>query len=535
MAPLIFVRLVGALAISDANGRDCTPRGGKARGLIALLCLSPDRRRTRRWLESRLWSDRGADQASGSLRQVLVEVRAALGTAAGCLRTDREMIELLSAETDLEADPAAARAALEQGRELFEGIELKDPAFVAWKADQLARFVQGAAPKPVQLDLTGTGLPLLLQTGELPSGVGGFVALSLADAIGGLVSEFATVDLYGTQGALVQLGPPERGLALSVEARRVDAQLHLMVHLRARRSGQVMWSRQAVLPLDAPDLLSEGAFPGIVFEAAEAALSALPRLSGEDTTTLRTEAMVAQAVREMFSFDASRLVEADRLLLDVERVWPTPRVFAWHALLRQIMAVEQIGGSREVLFTEADIFARKAMEGAPDNPLVLALVSQVRVMLDGNPDAGSALARDAVARSPSNAHAYAAQAGSLLRIGKYEQAFAAAQRGTQLASRSSFLQWWESLGGLTQVAMGDHEGAIRSYEAAHARAPNFRSPLRHLLFLYMATGQTEKAVRVLADLRRVEPDFSLARIREDPDYPAGTLRRTGLLKLSLPD
>ena len=37
MAPLIFVRLVGALAISDANGRDCTPRGGKARGLIALL------------------------------------------------------------------------------------------------------------------------------------------------------------------------------------------------------------------------------------------------------------------------------------------------------------------------------------------------------------------------------------------------------------------------------------------------------------------------------------------------------------------
>ena len=43
------------------------------------------------------------------------------------------------------------------------------------------------------------------------------------------------------------------------------------------------------------------------------------------------------------------------------------------------------------------------------------------------------------------------------------------------------------------------------------------------------------AQRALADLKRLEPDFTLDRIREDPSYPAGTLRRARLLKISFPD
>ncbi len=534
-APLIFVQLVGVLSVRDGSGRDCTPRGAKARGLIALLCLSPDRRRTRRWIEARLWSDRGPEQASGSLRQALVELRAALGDVSDVLLSDREMIEITGVQTDLEAEPEAARAALAAGRDLIEGLDLRDPAFRAWRAEQRARIMGSPLPGGSAAGEADLALPLVLHTGSLPGGVGGFVTLALADAIGGLVSEFATVDVFGAQGALLHLGPQERGLALTVEATEADGQLHLIANLGSRRTGQVLWSRQASLPLRAPEQMAEGAFPGLVFEAAEAALAALPRLAGDDAAPLRAEALVARAVREMFSFDSRRLQLADQLLRDAALIQPQARVFAWHALLRQIMAVEQPDSNRQSLFSDAEMFARKAMEGAPDNPLVLALVSQVRVMLDANAEAGAALARDALALSPNNAFAHAAEAGSLLRGGRYDAAFLAAQRGAQMASRSSFLHWWQSLSGLTQVASGNYDGAIRSYEAAHARAPQFRSPLRHLLFLYIATGDTEKAVRVLADLRRLEPDFSLARIRDDPNYPAGTLRRTALLKLTLPE
>ena len=73
------LRLVGQFRLVDRLGVDRAPRGAKARAVLAMLVQVPEHRRSRRWLEARLWSDRGAEQASGSLRQVLVELRHAMG------------------------------------------------------------------------------------------------------------------------------------------------------------------------------------------------------------------------------------------------------------------------------------------------------------------------------------------------------------------------------------------------------------------------------------------------------------------------
>jgi hypothetical protein len=59
--------------------------------------------------------------------------------------------------------------------------------------------------------------------------------------------------------------------------------------------------------------------------------------------------------------------------------------------------------------------------------------------------------------------------------------------------------------------------------------------MRHLLFLYMAAGEETKAQRVMTSLLRAEPDFSIDRVRNDPDYPASTLRRSGLLDRVMQD
>ena len=112
---------------------------------------------------------------------------------------------------------------------------------------------------------------------------------------------------------------------------------------------------------------------------------------------------------------------------------------------------------------------------------------------------------------------------------RYETARALRRGERELA----FLPFLEVLSGLAAIGVGDVESAISHFEAARARAPQSRAPLRHLLFLYLKTGQTDKALKILADLRRVEPDFSFSRIKDDPAYPAGTLRSTGLVNLSI--
>lgn len=537
MTGSLQVNLVGVLMLRDATGRDCTPRGAKARGVISLLALSPGHRRTRRWIEAKLWSDRGPEQASGSLRQALMELRTALGPAADCLKADREFVALTGLETDLEADPEVSRARLAGGSELLEGIEVRDQAYDEWLREQRARFgEEQLRPGPTPpLGEDGTGIPLLIRTGHMPTGFGGFATLAMADAIGGLVSEFAAVNVYGTSGATVQLGPEERGLMMQIDASEADDQLHVMCILGATRTGQSLWSRRVSLPLRQRDLLAQGEFPAIVFEAAEAALASLPRVVGSETALLKVEGLVARAVREMFSFDSHRLRLADSLLSEAARLMPGARIYAWQSLLRQIMLMERTEPNRAELLDQASGFARKAMDGPWMNPLVLALVSQVQTTLLGDLDKGKALARDAMARSPYNAFGHAAAAVIHLREGRPEQALQTAQQGARLAQSSSFLHWWESLAGMAYIGLGQFDDAISVYESARSRAPSFRPPLRNLLFLYLKRGDQEKALRTLDDLRRLEPDFTLDRARNDPDYPVETMRRANFLHLPFPD
>ena len=128
------LQLVGTVRMLDQRGDDCTPRSAKARAVLAMLTSVPERRRSRRWLESRLWSDRGADQAAGSLRQALMQIRRALGEDADRLCADREAVWV----DGFEPDSAADRDASAQGREYLEGGDIPDPAFEDWLRQERA-------------------------------------------------------------------------------------------------------------------------------------------------------------------------------------------------------------------------------------------------------------------------------------------------------------------------------------------------------------------------------------------------------------
>lgn len=523
------LQLIGTTELRDSTGRDCTPRSAKARAILALLARVPERRRTRRWLESRLWSDRGAEQASGSLRQALMEIRRALGPDAELLTADREYISFPGLSTDLDDDPDEAARALAQGREFLEGLDVADNEFEDWLRTERQRLNGGAARGGAGgFSLAPT--PLLLSARDLPGGTAGFVALALADAIGQLVTEFAEVEIYtdGPEG-VTELALPSRGLMLTVQGALAGGALQVLVTLAMRPARQILWSRRAALPLDAADLTQAGDFPQIVYQAAEAvfsAIAALPRRGDEETLV---DAAIGQAVRDMFSFDAEKLRRADRRLAEVTAATGLPRAWAWRAYLRQIMAVERTEPDWDRLRAEADEFSRRSLQLPGASPLILALGSQVRAMLDSDHEAGSALARESLLQSPFNAFGHAAMSGALLRAGRAEDALAAARQGSRVAGRSAFAFWWEALAGLSAMQLGRLDEAAAHYQNAHLRAPSFRAPLRHLIVLHMVAGRTDKAEQMMAALRRVEPDFTLARVREDGSYPAATLRNGPLL------
>ncbi|MFO1143970.1 MAG: hypothetical protein U1E59_16645 [Amaricoccus sp.] len=129
----IFLDLLGPLRLRDAAGTELTPRGRKSQGLLALLGLSPGLRRSRTWLQDKLWSDRAPVQASGSLRQCLTEIRTSLGRHVDCLRTDRGWVALDPERVHVIADRDRPSA---RDLEFLEGLDIRDAEFEHWIRDQ---------------------------------------------------------------------------------------------------------------------------------------------------------------------------------------------------------------------------------------------------------------------------------------------------------------------------------------------------------------------------------------------------------------
>jgi hypothetical protein len=130
----LILDLGGPFRLRDAEGEDLTPRSRKAQGLLALVGTAPSLRRSRPWLQDKLWSERGAEQGSASLRQCLTEIRAALRCHRGCLRTDSGWVAL-------DADRVLVNATLSDRDEnaeveFLEGLDIRDPEFENWLRDQ---------------------------------------------------------------------------------------------------------------------------------------------------------------------------------------------------------------------------------------------------------------------------------------------------------------------------------------------------------------------------------------------------------------
>ena len=141
----LFLDLLGPLCLRDAAGVDLTPRGRKSQGLLALVAVSPALRRSRSWLQDKLWSDRPQEQGSASLRQCLTEVRASLGRHVDCLMTDRGWVAL---------DPARVHVLAERDQaelddvEFLEGLDIRDAEFEHWVRDQRMRHAERHSHAP---------------------------------------------------------------------------------------------------------------------------------------------------------------------------------------------------------------------------------------------------------------------------------------------------------------------------------------------------------------------------------------------------
>jgi DNA-binding SARP family transcriptional activator len=145
------IRLLGPVTIVN-DGKPVAVTSKKARALVGYLALREGTEVPRSILTGLLWGERSEEQARGSLRQTLSELRAALSTSPALpIAATKESVTWTRGSAWIDAkvlegaavaaeDEALRDAAALIGGELMEGFSIGEAPFEQWLAAERQRF-----------------------------------------------------------------------------------------------------------------------------------------------------------------------------------------------------------------------------------------------------------------------------------------------------------------------------------------------------------------------------------------------------------
>jgi predicted ATPase/DNA-binding SARP family transcriptional activator len=137
------IRLLGGFEVAGAEAvPESAWRLRRAKSLVKLLALAPDRRLHREQVAEVLWPDRDQGSAANNLRQALFVARRALGDGSDCLSVRDGVLALVAVAVDVDAfEQAVAQAraeptieACERAAALYGGELLPEDRYEEWTA-----------------------------------------------------------------------------------------------------------------------------------------------------------------------------------------------------------------------------------------------------------------------------------------------------------------------------------------------------------------------------------------------------------------
>ncbi|MFM7443633.1 MAG: hypothetical protein ACKO2N_06935, partial [Tabrizicola sp.] len=409
------VRIHGPFRVKDDAGTDVTPVGMKERALLALVLLSPGQRRTRAWLQDKLWSDRDPQQGSGSLRQALSNIRKALGRAGDRLKADRTAIWL---------EPEVVLPVDEPG-ELLDDIDVRDPEFSNWLRDQRQATPQIApsySAGPGLLDSRIRATVLLRHTDFDLSTRMTFLTRALSQRIASDLLLIGEMDVLQSGTDTEPAGQEHANVLVEIETFGEGDSGFVMVRVTGLPSRRAVWSGRMSITAAITDLWDAPEATRLVNQTVRKVadlVAAAPHMAHQQA--------YHRAVRRVYEYDRDALAKADEMFASIQDGELRGPALAWRSFVRLTYALEFRDSNAEMV-AAASAFADEALRTTPDHPVVLALTSQVRLKLEGDLEAAHYLALRAAEVDDQNPYALDALSQTLILHGQFERANSLAQR-----------------------------------------------------------------------------------------------------------
>ncbi|MGB7317541.1 MAG: hypothetical protein WBC85_06190 [Planktotalea sp.] len=521
------VNYFGTFSLVAPDGRNVTPKGSKAKGLLAMLCEITEMRRGRRWLEGRLWSNRSAAQASGSLRQTLSEIKACFGEDDHVFGADRLDVWLNPEfiETDLDAIDNASTAE----RDLLEGLVIRDEQFQDWLNGFRARYgsVQSTPQSPAALPNLSKIKIRAIQSdrGTTIEQIAGNV---IADQVAKSIEERLSARRFSSEHTKSPDTTPDLEIRCNVAKDGESGIVFLQVH--RGHDGRILFSGHRSVAGDLSEAISANIVQGLVHSAVSKINHRMPSVFDLNRPEVAATGFTSLGLRKLSRFDPQGLDDAQSHFASAHDADPNGVYLAWRAFARMAQLVEGAGSERDAHLEEVKQLTSDTLQTSGDNGLAVALVALTRIMLDDDLIAPAELAQKAILWNENNFFAQQTLAVAHSAVGDTEKAYQISRACQNAFPQDELGHLWDLYHSLVCISSGRLDEARQAALRASQAAPAFVAPRRQLVALCANAGDLENARVHLNALRKLESDFSLDRYLNDPEYPVLTLRNAGLIQ-----
>ena len=524
---LYQVYCFGSLQILDLDGVDLAPKGSKARGLIALLLDAQNMLRGRRWLESKLWSDRASEQASGSLRQTLAEIRTAFGDHRDLLQSNR--IDVWLEKDKIDCDLSINCTFRNAHRELLEGLDVRDPEFEDWLRDFRTRHEMLHAPAVQQQN---AGIRIECVTSEDGTRSERLMGNIIADQVAKIIEERFTG--WRETRAKGWSDDSASDIRIHCEVTREAASDVVFIRAEQISSRYTLFSDYRDIQRSGANTISDKVVASLAHLAAQKVSAKLPLQFDLKRPEASATGFANLALKRLWTFEKENIEKANALMSNAYDTDQNGIYLAWRAFIQMAKIVDSLETDSYELVGEVQELARKSIEKASDNSLVLALASLSQIMVQDDLSTPAELSRQAVDVNSNNLFALQSMAMAKSSLGDCEAAYRLSKFCQNALPHDDIRHLWDLYHCLVCISVHRFEEAREAGKRAALRCPSFVAPQRQLISLNAHLGDMNAARKNLKALKKLEPEFSLDSYKNDPDYPVHSLRKSGLI-LTVPN
>lgn len=512
----IRIQLRGNFAVTSGDGENLTPKSKKAQGILALLSECDTMVRGRRWLEDKLWSDRGPEQASGSLRTTLNEIRRSFGDSAHVLGSSRHNVWLVRSDvvTDIEDTNSL--------REFLEGLDIADPEFNGWLLQQRIRY--NPHNDDQQIATSDLAKRITIQCGTPWNKQGKHETFSqiITDQIGKIVSDFI---------AFSRCSASERNADLIIRTSLQDdsSRSAVFVQVIDPIKDEIVHSDHCFIDDVGCFVRNQVSLGRFCWNVADLTLEKLPHVRHEVNPVAIRSGFVQEALNKVLSFEA-RQMQSSLLTLDSATDHLNAGLFlALKAWSMTSMIMEEFLQEDQTTVSEIKAHLRRAREVSPGDPMVAAVTANVGAILFEDFNDAMHLARGALRHNPNNIFALQAMSVGRAARGDLDLAYDISRHCCAISNFSKFEAMCNLHHALLCMNLQKTDEALISSQLAADLSPNYRAPRRQLIALCAIQNQSSQSLLHMKDLKGIEPDFTLERFLYDRTYPSNTLRKSGHL------